>query len=239
MSDLTRARRLLARPGAWIEAAGDRYAVRVGADRRARVLATLDEAALRQLILEPGLRARPGGGWIVRRPAARAGSGGEAPPEPGRPGVIEGVRGVIQPDGSLHTRRANLAHSPVAWLARRLDPQGRPWLSAAEVAAAEQLGREAEAALRGPSLTMRWDALPRSGGGSATRAEPAVSALNAGRRVEAALAACGPARAMVEAVCVRASALQAAETGLGLRRREGKHLLKQGLKALAQYYHRF
>lgn len=233
MSGLSRARRLLSRPGAWIETAGDGYAVRVGPDRRARVLATLDEAALRQLIIEPGLRARPGGGWTVRRPALQV----EAAPEPGRPGVIEGVRAVIQPDGSLHTRRANLAHSPVAWLARRLDADGRPWLSSAEVAAAERLRQEAEAALRGPSLTMRWDALPRSGGGSATRAEPGVGALNAGRRVEAALAACGPARAMVEAVCIRASALQAAETGLGLRRREGKHLLKQGLAALAQYYH--
>lgn len=233
MSGLSRARRLLARPGAWIEATEDGYAVRVGADRRARVLARLDEAALRQLILEPGLRARPAGGWTLRRPAAAR---SETTPEPGRPGVIEGVRAVIQPDGSLHTRRANLGHSPVAWLARRLDADGRPWLSTADVAAGERLGREAEAALRGPSLTMRWDALPRSGGGSATRAEPAVSALNAGRRVEAALAACGPARAMVEAVCIRASALQAAETGLGLRRREGKHLLKQGLAALARHY---
>lgn len=233
MSGLSRARRLLVRPGAWIEAAGEGYAVRVGADRRARILAVLDEAALRQLIVEPGLKTRPGGGWTVRRPTTQA----EGAPEPGRPGVIEGVRAVIQPDGSLHTRRANLGHSPVAWLARRLDADGKPWLSTAEVAAAERLGQEAEAALRGPSLTMRWDALPRSGGGSATRAEPGVSALSAGRRVEAALAACGPARAMVEAVCIRASALQAAETGLGLRRREGKHLLKQGLDALARYYH--
>ena len=233
MSGLARARRLLDRPGAWIEETEKGYAVRVGADRRARVLATLDEADLRQMIDDPGLKARPGGGWIVRRPSAAK---AKTAPEPGRPGVIEGARPVIQPDGSLRTRRANLAHSPVAWLARRLDPEGRPWLSAAEVAAAERLGREAETALSGPSLTMRWDALPRSGGGSATRAEPAVSAVSAGRRVEAAMAACGPARALVEAVCIRASTLQAAETGLGLRRREGKHLLKQGLQALARYY---
>lgn len=233
MRELDRARRLLARPGAWIEAAGESYVVRVGGDRRARVLAMLDEPALRQLIEAPGLRARPGGGWTVRRPSSpKTGTS----PEPGRPGVIEGVRAVIQADGSLHTRHANLGHSPVAWLARRLDADGKPWLSAAEVAAADRLGREAEVALSGPSLTMRWDALPRAGGGSATKAEPGVSALSAGRRVEAALTACGPARAMVEAVCIRASALQAAETGLGLRRREGKHLLKQGLAELARHY---
>jgi hypothetical protein len=85
-------------------------------------------------------------------------------------------------------------------------------------------------------MTLRWDALPRAGGGSAVRAEPDDGALAAGRRVEAALAACGPARRMVEAICLRASALQAAERDLGLRRREGKILLQAGLAALAAHY---
>ena len=60
--------------------------------------------------------------------------------------------------------------------------------------------------------------------------------MAAGRRVEAALAACGPGRRMVEAICLRASALQAAERDLGLRRREGKILLQAGLAALAAHY---
>ena len=42
-----RARRLLTRPGGWIEAAPDGYAVRVGRDRRLRVLLTVDEAVFR------------------------------------------------------------------------------------------------------------------------------------------------------------------------------------------------
>ncbi|MDQ7814081.1 MAG: hypothetical protein RDU12_15360, partial [Brevundimonas sp.] len=59
-----RARRLLSRPNGWIEAvAGGGYAVRTGADRRARVQATLGEADFRALIADPGLKARPGGGW--------------------------------------------------------------------------------------------------------------------------------------------------------------------------------
>ena len=41
---------------------------------------------------------------------------------------------------------------------------------------------------------------------------------------------------MVEHICIHASSLQAAEQGLGLRRREGKALLKQGLQALAAHY---
>ena len=41
---------------------------------------------------------------------------------------------------------------------------------------------------------------------------------------------------MVEAICIRASALQAAERDLGLRRRDGKLLLRKGLTALASHY---
>ncbi|MBW8303279.1 MAG: hypothetical protein K0M78_04925, partial [Brevundimonas sp.] len=70
----------------------------------------------------------------------------------------------------------------------------------------------------------------------AARVEPGDRAMAAARRVEAALAACGPARGMVEQICVRVTSLQAAEQALGLRRRAGKALLKQGLRALADHY---
>ena len=61
-----RARRLLARRGGWLEATGSDYSLRVGRDRRSRILLTLDEAGFRQLVENPGLKARPGGGWVVR-----------------------------------------------------------------------------------------------------------------------------------------------------------------------------
>lgn len=231
MSPAVRVRRILARPGAWIEATADGYAVRAGTRRTTRVLALLDEATFRSLVETPGLKTRAGGGWIAQR--ART---APPPPPPGRPGVVEGVRVIMQPDGRATPRRANLATSPVAWLAGRRDAEGRPWLSKAEVAAAELLGRDAEAALRGPSVTMRWDALPRSGAGGGPAGGVGGRALAAGRRVEAALAACGPARGMVEQICIRSSALQAAEQALGLRRRTGKAVLRQGLAALARHY---
>lgn len=228
---LMRVRRVLAR-GGWIEATPEGYGVRTGGDRRRRILLTLGEAGFRRLIAEPGLRPRPGGGWSARPASDRA----EAPP-PGRPGRIDGERTVMEGDGRAARRRANLGQSAVAWLARRAGPDGRPWLEATQVAAAERLAADAEAASRGPSLTMRWDALPRAGaGGSAARAEPGDAALAAAARVAAALRACGPAAALVEAVCIRASALQAAEGDLGLRRREGKQLLRAGLAALAAHY---
>jgi hypothetical protein len=228
-----RARRLLMRPRGWIEAGPDgTYAVRIGADRRARVQATLGEDGFRALIADPGLKARSGGGWR----ALRTGEAATLPPDPGRPGFSEGRREVMGEDGRLRSHAANLTGSAIAWLSARRDAGGRPWIERAERAAADRLAAEAEIALAGPSLTLRWDALPRSGGGSAARFEPGDRAMAAARRVEAALAACGPARRMVEHVCVNASSLQAAEQALGLRRRDGKALLKQGLRALAAHY---
>ena len=229
---VTRARRLLARPGGWVEAVPGGYGLRSGGDRRSRVLVVLGEAEFRRLIEKPGLRRRPGGGWFAQRAAA------DHPdiPEPGRPGLIAGTRTVIEKDGRTVRRRANLGQSAIDWLSRRRGPDGRPWLVAAQVAAAARLGLDAEMAARGPSVTLRWDALPRAGGGSAVRAEPGDSALAAARRVDAALAACGTARPLVEAICLRISALQAAERDLGLRRREGKLLLQKGLTALAAHY---
>lgn len=228
---LGRARRLLARPHGWIEPGdGGRYGLRAGRDRRARVLMTVDEAAFRELAKAPGLKARPGGGWIAD---ARSTEG--AGPVIGRPGVVEGVRAVMDLHGRTMFRRANLGHSAIAWLAARNGPDGAPWLTPAQVAAAHRLGRDAEAATRGASVTMRWDALPRTGAGGAF-GRSATGSREAARRVEAALAACGPARGLVDAICIRASALQAAEQSLGLRRRDGKQLLRDGLSALSRHY---
>jgi len=229
---VARARTLLARPGAWIDRKGDAYPLRLGGDRRSRVNLTLDEADFRALIETPGLRARPGGGWTVR-PTAET----RDRPAPGCPGRVEGRRAVMEDDGRLTLRRVNLGESPIAWLARRRDQSGRPWLTSAEVAAGERLRADGERTASGPSVTMRWDALPRSGGGSAARVEPGDRALSAAARVEAALIAVGPRlRPFVDRICIRGSSLQLAEQDLGLRRRQGRTLLKQGLEVLAEHY---
>lgn len=227
-----RARRLLERPGAWLTTEGDGYALRLGPDRRARVNLTLSEAEFRALVERPGLRGRADGGWTMR-PAAADKDG----PAPGRPGRIEGCRTLVQPDGRLVAQPANLGESPVAWLARRKDASGRPWLTPAEAAAGERLRADAERAATGSFLTMRWDALPRAAAGTAARVEPRDRVLSAARRVENALIAVGPRlRPIVSRICVHGDSLKLAETGLGLRRRQGKTLLKQGLQALAEHY---
>ena len=234
MSGTDRTRILLARPDAWIEPAekDGRYRLRLSADRRRRPAMTLDEAAFRELAREPGLALRKGGGWTARAGAVR--------PDPspgGRPGVIEGVRQMMAPDGTVTSRAANLGESPILWLARRKDPSGRPWLGAAQVAAGEKLRADAELASLGPSLTMRWDALPRGGAGQGAPSGPTNRALAARRRVHEALSSMMPERrAMLERICIHGSSLRLAEQGLGLRRRQGKTLLKQALADLARHY---
>lgn len=216
-----RARRLLARRDGWIEAAPGGYGVRAGKDRRTRVLLAVDEAVFRQLAENPGLKARPGGGWVARAAASASLSLGA--PEAGRPGVIEGVRAVMESDGGIIVHRANLDHSAVVWLARRTNADGRAWLTPAEIAAADRLAREPRSRCAGRRS-------PCDGTPCRVRVRAAT------RRVETALAACGSAREMIEAICIRSSALQAAERDLGLRRRQGKTLLKTGLTALAAHY---
>lgn len=228
-----RARRLLQRPDAWLDETSDGYPLRLGGDRRGRVVLMLDEGTFRAVIEQPGLRRRQGGGWHPRHSAP------DRPGPPiGQPGRIEGQRPVMNADGRVEMKTANLGESPIAWLARRKDHSGRPWLSPEEAAAGERLRMEAETALKGPSLTMRWDGLPRSrSGASPARIEPTDRAMNASARVEAALNAAGPRlRSMLEQVCIRGSSLQLAEQELSLRRRQGKTLLKQGLQALAIHY---
>lgn len=213
-----RARRLLLDKAGWIEARSPGvYVLRILPDRRARVVLRLDEAEFTALARDPGLAVRKGGGFQVRR----ASGAGRPSPAGGAPGRIDAIETRTLPDGA----------------SRRKDAAGRPWLTPTEVAAGLRLTRDAELAMKGPSLTQRWDALPRSGAGTAARVEPGEVALAAGRRVAAALEVAGPRLApMLEAVCIRSSALQAAEGQLGLRRRQGKTVLKHALQALAEYY---
>lgn len=221
-----RAMRLLSRPGAVVEGRGVGYGVRLGASRRRSVMLVLDEAAFQVLAREATLRVRPQGGWIM---VARLEP--SAPP-PGRPSVIEVE--VDMPDGGK--RRRNLGESPIAWLARRRDGAGRPWLSPVEAAAGERLREEFESLGSQGRTTMRWDLTPRVSGGRPGLA-PAERDLAARERIAKALAAVGPGlREILERVCLMGSALETAERSLKLPRRAGKTVLKLALQRLARHY---
>ena len=230
---LERARGLLLRPGAWLEAAAaGGYHLRTTADRRRRPALAVDEATLRELVDDPGLRPRPGGGWTgrPRMPAASRPSPPPSPP-PGRPGMIPDTRTVVEPDGRTATRTVDGGESPLGWLLRR------GALTPVQAAAGERLREDVHRAGVVGRLTMNWDAGPRASGGGGPRVEPAERARAAKARVAAALAAAGPGlREVLEQVCVRGSSLEAAERGLDLPRRAGKAVLRLALDRLAAHY---
>ncbi|MDP1738212.1 MAG: DUF6456 domain-containing protein [Caulobacter sp.] len=234
MSDaVERAVRALNRPGAWLDAAGEgAYLVRTSADRRRRASLCLDETDFAALTRDPGLRARLEGGWRL----ARAVTPASAPPA-GRPSLIEGRRLVTGPDGRTATKAVNLGESPIAWLARRRDARGRPWLTLVEVAAAEKLRDDFVVAGTVGRLTMAWDAGPKARGGRGPGVDPAERARAAKDRIARALADVGPGlKDILEHVCFAGTALEAAERSLGLPRRAGKALLKLALGRLAAHY---
>jgi hypothetical protein len=230
---LARARLLVARPGARIDAGPGGYALRPNADRRARPLLRFGEKTFVELAREPGLRC-DGVGWTARpRPAPAA----PAAPPPGRPGLIAGERSVTEPDGAVRRRAANLGESPIAWLARRKDADGRPFLSAAEAAAGERLRDDFQRAGTIGRLTMNWGASPRDRHAGGERVDPLERGRLARARLRAALGCVDPnARDMLIRVCLTGSALEAAERALGLKRREGKRVLKAALARLAEHY---
>lgn len=217
-----RAERLLRRPGALIEVKGLGYVVRFGPRRR--TMLTVDEPAFRMLARDGALAVRREGGWRLVKPL------GPPKPPPGRPGVIEGERVVIEGSDQHVVLRANLGESPLAWLARR------GGLETVEIAAGERLREDFQKAGTVGRLTMNWDAQPRGEGGGQVL-EPALRARAAKDRIAAALAAVGPGlREMLERVCLAETALQVAERELGLPRRAGKTVLKLALQRLAMHY---
>lgn len=228
----SRAARLLARPGAVIEAAGLGYAVRFGPNRRNRAMLVLDEPAFQALARDATLRPRAQGGWTLVAPPPAP-----KPPPPGRPGVIDGETVIQEPGLGPIAFKSNLGESPLAWLARRRDGRGRPWLTPIEAAAGERLREDFHRAGTVGRLTMNWDAGPRVDGGGGPRLEPAERARSAKDRIAAALEAAGPGlREILEHVCLAGTALQAAERSLGLPRRAGKMVLKLALQRLVAHY---
>ncbi len=68
---------------------------------------------------------------------------------------VWGERQVSDDQGSRRIR-VNLAESPVQVLARRRDTDGRPFLEAEHVSAAERLREDFELAQMGPRVTQNW-----------------------------------------------------------------------------------
>ena len=150
---------------------------------------------------------------------------------------------VTLDDPDFGRRRATVNHdeSPLAWLRRRKDRNGRPMIGADEFTAGERLRADHERARLMPRVTANWTATVagkrRSGGGNNGMADLTDSALAARRRVEAALNALGPELAgLAVDFCCFLKGLEQIERERQWPARSAKVVLRLALAALARHY---
>ena len=135
--------------------------------------------------------------------------------------------------------RYNAAESPVAAMARRKDRDGKPFLSADLVAAAERLREDFELAQMGPRVTQNWDRFLTGGerGGFSPEAGSGDGPAGARERVAAALRDLGPGLGDVALrVCCFLEGLETAEKRMGWSARSGKIVLRIALQRLKRHY---
>jgi hypothetical protein len=137
--------------------------------------------------------------------------------------------------------RRDLKESPLAWLARRKDKDGRPLLSEEEFDAGEKLRADFWFAQMTPRVTANWSLLLSAGGGSrgASDLGPDLkdSVIAARERVRRALSSVEPdlAGVLID-VCCHLKGLEASEKASGWPQRSGKVILQIALRQLARHY---
>jgi hypothetical protein len=127
----------------------------------------------------------------------------------------------------------NLAEAPLGWL------KARGMVTDRQFEAGERLRADWEVAGLAPSVTMRWDQSPSSGGRRAAPAgiDPTLAQISAKRRMEAAMAAAGPGmRDVLWRVACAGEGLEGAEKALGWPKRAGKLVLLMALDRVADHY---
>jgi len=141
------------------------------------------------------------------------------------------------------TERAifNEAESPLAWLRRRHDREGRPLLGAEQFEAGERLRADLDVAQLTPRVTQSWSGLAQtrrerrgSPPGSASISDRAIAAR---QRVGRALEAVGPelANILID-VCGHLRGLEEIEQREAWPQRSAKLILQKALSALARHY---
>jgi hypothetical protein len=132
----------------------------------------------------------------------------------------------------------DLDESPLGWLARRKDRDGKPLLAPAEVAAGERLRADFTLGQMTPRVTANWEAAVASGRRGGAFAEDPTDATVAARiRVSRALDAVGPelAGALLD-VCCFLKGLEEVERERRWPARGAKLVLGLALARLARHY---
>ena len=148
------------------------------------------------------------------------------------------ARAVMGADGGVLNARGHDADAALRRLAALKDANGAPWLSSAELSAANALRATWLASERGMVGGSDWAAPPMSGQarGAGNGREAALAAhCDARRRLAKALDALAlPLRRVVERVCLHEEGLEALERAESWPARSGKLALKLALAQIAR-----
>lgn len=144
-------------------------------------------------------------------------------------------------DGADGPRRIryNAAESPVCALGRKLDRDGKPYLSHDLVRVAERLREDFELAQMGPRVAQNWERFLTAGdrGGYGTGPSLAEGPRAARDRVADALRDLGPGLGdVVLRVCCFLEGIETTERHLGWAARSGKIVLRIALERLKRHY---
>lgn len=150
---------------------------------------------------------------------------------------VETPRPSPRPDMPL----INDAESPLSWLARRRDRDGKPLISQEEFNAGERLRADFWFAQMTPKVTMTWNSAfsprkeRRSAPGLGMEMQDRI--VEARERVQRALQAVGPELSgILVDVCCHLKGLEDAERAVGWPQRSGKVVLQLALTRLARHY---
>lgn len=139
------------------------------------------------------------------------------------------------------TPTTNDAESPLSWLYRRRDKDGKPLISQAEFDAGERLRADFWFAQMTPKVTSSWNSTSssrrerRAAPGAGIELQDRIVAAR--ERVRLALKAVGPELAgILIDVCCHLKGLEEAERGAGWPQRSGKIVLQLALTRLARHY---
>ena len=248
LAEAPRILRRLAEAGATLAIAADMdRAVVLRADAGGRMIQTavLDRSAAQALALRDWIACvRPGrvaayaitaaGRAALRHLTGEASGFAEAQAPFGSPGETGSAA-----DEGLSRGRYGPAESPVQTLARRRDAEGRAFLDAALVEAAERLREDFELAQMGPRVAQDWDRfLTGADRGPARPAGAQALGPRAARdRVALALRDLGPGLGDVALrCCCYLEGLETVERRLGWAARSGKIVLRIALQRLDRHY---
>lgn len=141
--------------------------------------------------------------------------------------VDEGAEAVLVNEGE----------SPIAWLARRKDKTGRPFLTPPQVEAGERFRRDIEQAQILQRVTANWEAQATASRRADAGATVCEAAMDARRRLQKAFEAVGSDLAgLLTDVCGYLKRLEGVESERGWPARSGKIVLRIALDRLAGHY---